>query len=179
MIAMIIPGNGGADVSEIWIPYVKQELENVGFTVIAKNMPDAELARKKYWLPFIDQHVADNENIILVGHSSGAVAAMRYAEAHKVQGVILVCACHTDLGLESERVSGYYDTPWQWDIIKKNASWIVQFASTNDPFIPIEEARFIHKQLNTDYYENSDYGHYNGVIKFPELVEAVKKHVTK
>jgi hypothetical protein len=33
---MIIPGNGNADISEIWTPYVKMELEALGISVIAK-----------------------------------------------------------------------------------------------------------------------------------------------
>src|SRR3989344_7054160 len=176
MLAMILPGNGNADVRDIWIPSVKEKLEKEGVHVIAKNMPDAELARKKYWLPFIEKNVGD-ENAVLIGHSSGAVAAMRYAERHKVQGLVLVCASHTDLGLESEKLSGYFDEQWQWEKIKSNAQWIIQFASTNDPFKKIEEARFIHKKLNSDYHENDHYGHYNNVTEFPEMVGAILKKV--
>jgi hypothetical protein len=47
-----------------------------------------------------------------VGHSSGAEAAMRFAEGRRVAGLVLVAACHTDLGLPSEAVSGYYSRPW-------------------------------------------------------------------
>lgn len=177
MLAMIIPGNGNADVQDIWIPFVKDKLEKEGFTVIAKNMPDAELARQKYWVPFIEKQVGHDKDAVLIGHSSGAVAALRYAEHHKVQGLVLVCACHTDLGMESERLSGYYDEPWQWEKIKKNAQWIIQFASTDDPFIKIEEARFINKKLDTIYHENGQYGHYNAVTEFPELVESVMEKV--
>lgn len=39
-----------------------------------------------------------DENTILVGHSSGAACAMRIIEDHKVKGVALVSAYHTDLG---------------------------------------------------------------------------------
>ena len=37
---------------------------------------------------------------------------MRYAETRRVKGLILVAACHTDLGLQSEAISGYYARPW-------------------------------------------------------------------
>lgn len=52
---------------------------------------------------------------------------------------------------------GYYSTPWQWDKIKANAGWIAQFCSTDDPYIPITEPRYIHKELGTDYHELSDH----------------------
>ena len=53
-----------------------------------------------------------DENSIIVGHSSGAEAAMRYCEEHKVRGIVLVAACHTDLGHPSEAISGYYNRAW-------------------------------------------------------------------
>lgn len=49
-----------------------------------------------------------------MGHSSGAVAALRILETTKVLGVALVAAYHTDLGDETEKESGYFDAPWQW-----------------------------------------------------------------
>ena len=178
MKAMIIPGNGDTDISENWFPYVKSALEKLDITVIAKNMPDPELARKEYWLPFIEQQLAGDSNAILIGHSSGAVAILRYLEKHKAQGAVLVGVCYTDLGEESERKSGYFDEHWRWERIKKNATWIIQFASTDDPFIPIKEARYVQAKLNTEYHEYSNQGHMGADVnklEFPELVEAVKK----
>jgi predicted alpha/beta hydrolase family esterase len=146
---IFIPGNGGGDINapDGWFPYLKREFEKMGLQVIAQNFPDPIYARKQYWLPFLEKLGAD-ENTILIGHSSGAVAAMRYAESHKLLGTILVAACHTDMGMPSEKISGYYDDPWNWEAIKANQQWIVQFHSTDDPLIPIEEARFVQKMLN-------------------------------
>lgn len=177
---MLIPGNGNTDMSEIWLPYAKAKLEELNIKVIAKNMPDPELARKSYWLPFIEKEIGQGDDVILIGHSSGAVAIMRYLETHKVKGAVLIGVCYTDLGLENEKVSGYYDEPWKWDVIKKNADWIIQFGSLNDPYIPIEEMRFTHDKLNTEYYEYPDQGHFNDVnkIEFPELIDALKKHLS-
>lgn len=143
MKAMIIPGNGNRDISEIWFPYVKNNLEKLGFKVIAKNMPDADLARRKYWIPFIEKQLAGDENSILIGHSSGAVAILRFLEENKAFGAVIIGASYTDLGDKKEKLSGYFDGKNKWGKIKQNAKWIVQFASVDDPYIPIEEARFI------------------------------------
>lgn len=179
MKIMLVPGNGNADVnSEIWYPWITKELKILRFEVIAKNMPDADLARKEFWLPFIEKHV--DQNSILIGHSSGAVAALRYAETHKLNGIILVSACYTDLGDENEKISGYFNDPWYWNKIKTNVRWFIQFHSLNDPYIPVEEARFVHHRLNTEYYEYRDQGHFSsdvGKIDFPELLEALKKRI--
>ncbi len=178
MKAILIPGNGGESPQDNWFPYLERELPKLGIKVINEQFPDPELARREFWVPFIKELGAD-ENTILIGHSSGAVAAMRYAEANKILGSILVGACHTDLGDENEKQSHYYDDPWSWEDIKKNQRWIIQFASTDDPFIPIEEARHIHEHLDSDYHEYINQGHFGHSEQpkdeFPELIEVLKK----
>ena len=177
MKAILLPGNGGCTPTDHWFPYLELELPKLGIEVINKQFPDTELARKEYWLPFIKELGAD-ENTILIGHSSGAVASMRYAETNKILGSILVGVSYTDLGDDSEKQSGYYDAPWDWEAIKNNQRWIIQFASKDDPWIPIAEARFIHEKLNTDYNEYENRGHFGQsdakLTEFPELVEALK-----
>jgi predicted alpha/beta hydrolase family esterase len=176
--AILIPGNGGGTPQDAWFPYLERELPKLGIEVINKQFPDSVLARQEYWLPFIKELGAD-ENAILIGHSSGAVAAMRFAETNKILGSVLVGASYTDLDLESERVSGYFDRPWKWQSINNNQKWIIEFASIDDPFIPIEEARHIHKNLNTEYYEYKDQGHFgdsaHAKLEFPELVDLIKQ----
>ena len=180
MKAMIIPGNGNTDISENWFPYVKRELESISIEVIAKNMPDAKLARRKYWIPFIGKNVSGEKDAILIGHSSGAVAILRYLENHKILGAVIVGACYTDLGLEEEKLSGYFDDEWQWNKIKENAKWIIQFASTNDPYIPIEEARFIKNKIGSDYHELKAQGYMGSDVnktEFPEIIEIIKRKI--
>lgn len=173
---LFIPGNHGGTPRDNWFPYLKRELEKFGLKVIAEDFPDNILAREKFWLPHIKKLEADAKTI-LVGHSSGAVAAMRFAEKNKILGSVLVGACYTDLGDEDERKSGYYNRPWNWGAIKKNQEWIIQFASKDDPWIPIAESRYIHKKLNTEYFEYEKGGHF-GVDreyrKLPKLVEVIK-----
>jgi len=178
---IIIPGNGNTNPEDNWFPWLKSELEKFFIPVKNIKFPDPILAREEFWLPFIKQLNAD-ENTILVGHSSGAVAAMRFAEKNKILGSVLVGACHTDLGDENEKKSGYFNHPWNWDDIKNNQQWIVQFASTDDPYIPIQEARFIHEQLKTDYHEYVDQGHFGSDKNkkdFPEIVIAIKAHLVQ
>ena len=175
---ILIHGNGDSWPKENWLPPVARKLAKLeGVKVIFRRFPDPVLARAKYWLPFIKKLGAD-ANTILVGHSSGAVAAMRYAEKNKILGSILVAACYTDLGDPREKVSRYYDKPWKWDKIRKNQKWIVQFASVDDRFIPITEARFVHKKLKTEYHEFKHQGHFSSWDKktdFPQIAAIIKE----
>jgi hypothetical protein len=180
MKAMIIPGNDNTPITSNWYQYVKNELEKLGLEVIAENMPDPKLARKEIWIPFIKEKISAGEDSILIGHSSGAVAILRFLEENKCKLAILVGVYHTDLGDELEKKSGYFDEEWKWDQIKNNAKKIVVFASQDDPYIPIEQPRFIKEKLDAEYHEYKDEGHFGADVNkkvFPELVLVVKKAI--
>ncbi len=178
MKVILIHGNGNSTPQDNWIPYLKHELEKLQILVVAPQFPDAYLARASSWLPFLEHDLHADDQTILVGHSSGALAAMRFAEHNKLLGSVLIGAMHTDLGIESERLSEYYNKPWLWENIKNNQQWIVQFASTDDPWIPIAEPRFIHEKLQTDYHEFTNQGHFGGDYdkkEFSELLACIKE----
>ena len=154
--------------------WVASEIKKLGFPVVLENFPDPYEAKEAIWVPFVREELAKNsENVILIGHSSGAEATMRYLEKYKAVGAILVSACRTDLDEPSETISGYYSRPWLWSTIQANAQWILQFGSTDDPFIPIEEMRLVAKELSSTYIEYSSHGHFM-TGKFPELLAEFK-----
>ena len=175
--AILIHGNGGGTGGDIWLPWLERELTTLGVDVINQTFPDNIKARASFWLPHLESLGAD-ANTILIGHSSGAVAAMRYAETHQLLGSILVGVCHTDLGDRFEAASGYYAMPWQWDRIRRNQQWIAIYNSTDDPHIPIAEPRFIAAQLRCSYFEFDDRGHFIDSRQFPEVVEFVRRKLT-
>lgn len=171
---VLIHGNSGGLSTDHWFPFLKQALENDGFVVDARDFPDNQIAHENVWLPFLKDVVNANENTILIGHSSGAVAAMRYAEQNRIFASVLVGVNFTDLNDDNEKASGYYNHPWNWGKIKSNQNWILQFNSTDDPYIPISEARFIHERLGTEYYEFDNRGHFM-TTDFPEVLDLLKK----
>ncbi len=46
--------------------------------------------------------------------------------------------------------------------MRNNQQWTVLFASQDDPWISIEEPRYIHKMLNCEYHEYKNEGHFGG-----------------
>lgn len=171
---ILIHGNGGSTAGDIWFPWLERECAALGLTVINRTFPDNVKARARFWLPYLEELGAD-DNTILVGHSSGAVAAMRYAETHRLLGSILVGVCHTDLGDSGEAESGYYSAPWAWERIRANQQWIAIYHSTNDPLIPIDEPRFVAKQLKCSYFELDDRGHFVDSRELPEVVQFLRR----
>jgi predicted alpha/beta hydrolase family esterase len=171
---IFVHGNQASHWSFAWAPWLKAELETLGFETFFETMPDSIIARSDYWLPFLKEHIKAGPNDVIIGWSSGAVAAMRYAESNQILGSILVSPCYTDLGDELEKQSGYYDAPWQWDAIKANQAKIALINGDDDPYIPQEEFEFITKQLHPEHITVHNGRHFIERSEFPELLEYIK-----
>jgi predicted alpha/beta hydrolase family esterase len=172
---VFLHGNETSHWSQSWAGWLKVELEKLGFETFFETMPDSIFARAEYWLPFIEDHIQAGENDVIVGWSSGATAAMRFAEDTKIRGSVLISPSYTDLGDEIENMSGYYDEPWRWDDIKKNQDKIALFYGNNDPFIPQKEFLHIAEKLDADKRMYSGAGHFIDQDTFPQLLEYIKQ----
>ena len=155
---ILVPGNGGAGqdtLSSNWYGWLAESMKDSSRKAkadcLVENYPDPFVARSDTWLPHINKMIdGDNENTILIGHSSGALAAMRMAEMTKLKGIILVSPAHTDLGDENERASGYFDTPWDYGAQVSNCDLIHIFHSDDDHLIPVAEARHVALQMTAE-----------------------------
>eukprot|EP01079_Euglenida_sp_SAG-EU17-18_P009260 gene9260-1663_t len=109
---------------------------------------------RSVWLPFARDELKVDQDTVVVGHSTGALLAMRLLEQVNLGGAILVSAAHTDLGCEGERASEFFDEPWHWDKMKANsATFVHQFHSKDDHLIPVDEARYVAEKLQGDHFE--------------------------
>lgn len=109
-------------------------------------------------------------------YSSGSAAIMRFAESHKLFAAVLVSAYISDLGDETEARSGYFNRPWNWESIKQNCSHIVQFGSSDDPFLPWDEQRTVARETEATFHMSDCMGHYMNST-FPELINTMRKLV--
>eukprot|EP00927_Polykrikos_kofoidii_P044918 TRINITY_DN38781_c0_g1_i2.p1 TRINITY_DN38781_c0_g1~~TRINITY_DN38781_c0_g1_i2.p1 ORF type:complete len:341 (-),score=45.71 TRINITY_DN38781_c0_g1_i2:22-1044(-) len=156
---VIAPGNGCDSIWDSnWYGWLAEELgrRKLFNEVVCRDFPDPHEAKRSSWIPFLRDDLKVGPDTVLVGHSSGAQAAMRFAEDNVIGGLVLVAACHTDLGDEGERASGYYPPAggeWKWVSIRKNVGWIVQFHSSDDPLVPVGEGREVARCLGSDYRE--------------------------
>lgn len=171
---IFIHGNQTLHWSSSFAPWLKTELEKLGFTTFFETFPDSIIAREEYWISFLEEHIHVTENDILLGWSSGAVAAMRFAETHKIKGSILISPSHTDLGDELERQSGYFTRPWDWEKIRNNQKAIALCFGDDDPYIPQKQFFFIAKNLQPETIKISGGGHFNSRLQFPEILTYIK-----
>ena len=175
---VIAPGNGCEGVIDrcLWYGWLKRALVKRGIPCTTAMFPDPIAAREEYWLPFLVGPLGCDERTVLVGHSSGAVAAMRLLETTRLAGAVLISACHSDLGDPVERASGYYNHPWNWTAIRSNAiHFLMQFHGTDDRFVPVEEGRAVSRWLQSEYHESETAGHYQRAFQTELLQLLVEK----
>ena len=176
---VIVPGNGcSGEVRDAnWYGWLEQQLVADGAfeEVVLRNMPDPVVARESVWVPFLRDELACDARTIVVGHSSGAEAAMRLAETTALGGIVLVAACHTDLGSPSEAAAvrrararaglvysphshapsrarpppqGYYSRPWSGRRFGPTPG-SSRSSTRRRSFIPLAEARHVAENLGS------------------------------
>ena len=125
-----------------------------------KDFPDPHVCREKIWLPFIEQELGADDRAVLVGHSSGAVAAMRMAERRKLRGIVVIAGYDSDLGDANEKASGYFNRPFDWATIKSNCDFIISIGGTRDELVPIETQRRVADAMNATFIELKSRDHF-------------------
>ena len=154
---------------------LKADLESLGFETVFETLPDSIMAREQYWMRYLNEIAKVTEDDVLIGWSSGAVAAMRYAESNKIRGSILISPSYTDLGDEAERASGYFNRPWDWAKIQENQNQIALVYGDDDPCIPQEEFEHISGRLRPEVHKIPQGKHFIQYSDFKLISELVQK----
>ena len=201
MKVILIPGMGCYPVLQSnWYSWFASELAKRPkiITPIVQDFPDPYNCKESIWLPHIENKLGPlDEDTILVGHSSGACAAMRLLEKigknintnnSIIAGAILVATAYTDGGDEREKASEYFGREWDWSAIRKGGKEIHIFHSDDDHLIPVSEARYISNSLqqveerentkeeksklgNFQYHEMQGHSHF--FEPWPELLKVL------
>lgn len=178
--AILLPGNGCDDsIDVMWYPYIAEQCRLNGIDCELRLFPDPLFAHESIWKQFAFDELGLDENTILIGHSSGAACSLRLMEERKVFGCLLVAAYDSDLGDETERESGYFDRDFDYEKMRANSRFIVQFHSTSDHLVPVDIARRVAKSLKpTEYIETKSDGHFQR-SKYPIFIDALIRNVKK
>ncbi|KAF9954019.1 putative hydrolase rbbp9 [Mortierella alpina] len=115
---ILIPGNGNDNVEDsMWYPSAINSLVEAKDPAtgqllfpaggVLRTFPDPYDAHEEVWIQFMEDTIEIGEQDVVIGHSTGAAAIMRYVESRKVKGVVLVSAYHSDLGDASEARNGF------------------------------------------------------------------------
>lgn len=168
--------------------WLASELKNRGFEVEAVSMPNPEEPAIESWVAKLNEVIGQvpDENVILVGHSIGAQAILRYLEGLKISGLfgglVFIAPWLQVSGLETQEeediakpwVETPIDNPKVSKHIPKNK--FVAIFSDNDPFVPKENWELFEHLFGAKIIIESKKGHITtdeGCVDLPSALQAV------
>jgi predicted alpha/beta hydrolase family esterase len=181
--ALILHGTD-ATSKDNWFPWLKSELEKDGWKVWVPNLPKANqpnIERYNKYLFSQKEFTLINDETVMIGHSSGAVAILGLLQSLPddliIKRIVLVGAFKNDLGWNS--LSELFEKPLDFAKIKKHVKEITLIHSNNDPYIPVEQAEYLAEKLDGELIILEGQKHFSEVMdpkynKFPFLVELLK-----
>lgn len=173
--ALILHGTD-ATSKDNWFPWLKNELEQKDYMVWVPDLPHAEkpnITRYNTFL-FANKDWDFNQDSVLIGHSSGAVAILGLLHALPgdtiVNTCILVGSFKDDLGWES--LTELFHKPFDFESIKLRSKKFIFIHSDNDPYCPLEHAEYLSNQLEGELLVLKGQGYFSGAdVKMPTILE--------
>ncbi|MEK9131134.1 MAG: alpha/beta fold hydrolase [Patescibacteria group bacterium] len=175
MRVVLIHGyNSGPDQN--FHPWLAAQLKDKGFEVIAPKLP---LEGEPEALVCIDALVKAvgrlDEKTIILGHSLGAVLALRYLEAAEAvstpRAVILVGA---PWQTKSEKVKAIFLSEFDYDVVAWKAKEFVIVHDKEDKLVPFDHAEKYQKMLNAELVETTGCDHFME-SEYPILLQTILK----
>lgn len=174
----------GGSPNYAWYPWAKAELEKRGYEVTVPEMPDSESPKLSTWLPYLQQTIGQpDDELILIGHSIGAVTIMRYLETlqnGQVGKVIFVAGFTDQLGFSE--LENFFENRLDFAKIKpKSKNGFVAIQSDNDPFVSAQYGERLKDELGAKLLIKHKAGHMSGAVdgeeSCTELVEVFEEYV--
>lgn len=182
--AFIIHGTEGYP-EENWFPWLKQELEKVGYQVFVPQFPSPPIVPSKideWFTVFNEYEKYIDENTIIIGHSLGGVFTLRILEKleFSIRAALFV---GTPVGvkpiLNYDRDSKFSGFLFDWDQIRKKSKRFVVFQSDTDPYVSLGNGEELAKQLNVKLNFVPNAGHFNKKAGYTEFQLLFDKIVEK
>ncbi len=184
---LIIHGWGGSP-NEPMLQWLKTNLEENGLEAVLPEMPDTENPIIKDWVEKLKEIIRNpDKDTILVGHSIGCQAILRYLErldsVKQVGKVVFIAPWFTLSNLESdeewETAKPWLNIPVKETDIIKHMSKMVAIFSDNDPFIPAENIELFRRRFNAEIIIEHQKGHFreeDGVKSLESALRAILKN---
>lgn len=169
-----------ASPEQNWFPWLKKQLGKKGIPVTVFDMPDSLHPEAEKWDRYLDTHINEcNEDTILIGHSLGCIASLRYldrqAQPLKVKGIVMVSGF-----LESVPALPELDSFCRQNIdaekIISMAGERIAFTSDDDSIVPPEYTRKLAVNLKAALITVNGAGHFldrEGYTEFSELLREI------
>ena len=167
-----------------WRPWLKSELQKLGYEVLVPEMPDIDTPVIESWVNKIAEVVGKPDtNTYFVGHSIGCQAILRYLEKidTPIGGAVFVAGWFNLKNLESPEVEEiakpWIETPINLEKVKTVLPKSTLIISDNDPFGCFEENKEKFTELGSKIVVMHNARHISAEDGFVELPEILKEIV--
>jgi predicted alpha/beta hydrolase family esterase len=187
---IIVHGWGGYP-EKIWFPWLKNELENLGFSVLVPQLPDPGTPTIENWLSTLNTVITNpDKETFLVGHSLGCQTIIRYLEGLpgniKIGWTVFVAGFFDHLtnmsATENKIAEPWLKTPINFDLVKSRLKTSTAIFSDDDPFVPLNEQDGFRNKLDSKIVVKSSAGHFSEetkTIELPIVLEEILKMSAK
>lgn len=170
---------------EGWFPWLKKELEQIGFQVIIPSMPDSSSPKIDSWVPYLTNIVGGvDENTFFVGHSVGCQTILRFLEKlppdEKIGGAVFVAGWFTLMNLETDEekeiAKPWLETPIILEKVKLHTNKFTAILSDDDPVVPISNKELFEKHLGAKTIVEHNKGHFgedSGIKELPVVLSTI------
>lgn len=178
--AILVHGWEG-DPENNWFPWLKKELINRGYEVVAPQLPDSDHPKMEPWLKTLTEAASEvDEQTVFIGHSVGCQTIFRFLEnapeQTKINKVICVAGWFLlfDEALETEEekemAAPWLTKPIDFAKVKAKVKKIIAIFSDNDQYVPFEEnKKFFQNNLKAEVYLVPGQWHFDDVHNIKEL----------
>jgi predicted alpha/beta hydrolase family esterase len=165
--------------TEAWKGWLKDQLEQKKYHVVAPSLPNAENPVVADWLAKIQKTVGKpDKKTFLVGHSLGCLAILKYIESldekDKIGGCILV-AGFID-GVKDPSLKEWMENKIDVAKVRKICKKIVAISSDNDPLITNEQTKHMVDSLKAKFIlerRKRHLGEDDQIYQLPSVLNAV------
>lgn len=167
-----------------WRPWLKSELEKLGYEVQVPDMPDTDTPVIEKWVNKLSEVVGiPDANTYFVGHSIGCQTILRYLETINtpVGGAVFVAGWFYLDNLENDEVKEiakpWIETPINLEKVKLVLPTAILIISENDPYGCLEENKQKFAEVMTKGIVVPFAGHFtagDGYAEIPTVVDELK-----
>ena len=179
---VILMHGKNTNLREKWYPWLAEKMKKNNIKFTAPKLPNADDPEINEWMSELEK-VKSNQNSVLIGHSRGGVAILRWLEKQpedfKIKKVILVATNSGDSikRNKTENNKGFFTKEgYDFEKIKKHCDDFVVLHSEDDEWVPFEAGEENSKGLNAKFLQFKNRGHFGSKLpkqEIPELLEEI------
>ena len=176
--------HGSYDSSkEHWFPWMKNEIERLGYECIVPDFPCENGHQLNEWIETFDTYKDKvTAETVFIAHSRGVSFVLNLLTKfeYQIDTLYMIGGFIDYLWIPKAIPDTFFVTPFDIQKIKRQCSKFVSFHSDNDEYIPVEHFEKVINTFDARPLFVKGAGHFTaklGYTQFPELLADIKKDI--